>query len=244
MKNIKLFAAALIIPFLFIGCGSSSSESFSLSDELQGESYYVVKDNLYSKGIYKIDFDTNLTKWDITVYDANFTAQTTPVSADINVTDTTITDSSGTLVYNNNNSEYINLVTQSSSLVKLKFFESKDDAQNYSNTSLQDEVKGKEFYAVQRNSLESTLFKFIFNESATLWDVTVYDSNYSTQTGSYLNMGVTVTTNRLVDGSVMYALNSIEEDYISLVNNENLTFRLYENSVDAETYYNSLSSEE
>ncbi len=249
MNKIKLILWSLAM-ILFIGCGGSSSDvvvtetTVDLRGEFKGQSFYAIKNDVLSRNLFKVVFDENLTNWDIELYDNNYSTESiSSGSGEIIVTNNKLTDASGSLELVSKEANYINLVSTLNPLVTLKLFSNMTLAQEYYDISLQDELKSKEFFVVQNNSVGRSLYKINFTDDLTQWDVLTYDGNYTNQTSTNYGLSILVNDSNLTDsGETVYRLNSKESDYLNLVatSNSTLTLKFYESETKALEYYNSL----
>ena len=250
MDKIKVVLIALVMA-MFIGCGSSDNSDSTetvvdLRDELKGDTFYIVKNDVLSRNLFKVTFDENLTTWNIDVYDNNLSSESIDTAVgDIVVTNTTLTDNSGSLKLVSKEDSYIDLVSTVNPLVTLKLFSDSDLAQAYYDVSLEDEVKGKEFFVVQNTITERTLLKLKFDNVLESWDMTVYDKTFSDDnaTGTDLGVLIDVTDENITieKTGAIFRLNSKEVDYLNLVStiDTSVTLKLYESEQKALEYFNS-----
>lgn len=254
MKHIKLMILAFAIIF-FTACGSDSStnptaeltaETTSLQDELKGEEFFVILDNIQTKSMFKISLDENLSSWEIKIYAGDYSLEpANEFNNTIAVTDDTLTESGGSVYkLQDSNGEYINLVSTTSDLVSLKMFDTADEAQLYYNISLSEKLKGKEFFVVQNDLAKRSLYKISIDENATQWDITTYDSAYNEENISNTSAGMTIDvgdSNLTDSGGASFWLSVVEDDSFKLVayGNSLVTLDFYETAEDALAYYNS-----
>jgi hypothetical protein len=257
MKKLFYYIATLLVLLNLSGCGTSDSspssepttqedttteDTFVLSDSLKSSLFYVVKDN--TKSNFTLQFDQNLSSWQIVAYDNNYSTSLDTVDANISVEDDKIIDTNGILYFTNHTDQYLNFTTRASSLTKLKMFSSIDDALSYQASSLKDILPSNIYYGVQNNSTNRSLYKFEFADTLDTWDVSTYNGDFSDDniSSTYYNLNVDVEDTNLTDsGGTVYHFNSLEEKYISLVNSVNQlhTVKLYTNPQDALEYYSS-----
>ncbi|MFA6192466.1 MAG: hypothetical protein WC665_08945 [Sulfurimonas sp.] len=258
-KRAKAFLLSLFLlsGFLLVGCGSGGSTAsdtnatvdvnttVDLRSELKENTFYAVKDDIQSKSLYKVSFDANLSSWNIQAYDNNYsTAISGGVTADINVTADTLSDASGSLQLVSKEMNYLSLVSTANPLVKLKFFATSALAEEYYNLSLKDELKSKEFFVVQNNATNRSLYKIKFTDALTQWDVTTYSTSYADTARLSSNYGtsIAVTDSNLTDsGGSVFRFQSKEVDYLTLVstNSSALTLKFFASEVLALEYFNS-----
>jgi hypothetical protein len=252
-KRAKAFLLSLFLlsGFLLVGCGSGGSTAgdvnttVDLRSELKENTFYAVKDNIQSKSLFKMSFDTNLTSWNVQSYDGNYaTPIQESVAGDINVTADTISDAGGSLQLVSKEANYLSLVSTANPLVKLKFFATSALAEAYYNLSLQDELKAKEFFVVQNNDSNRSLYKIKFTDTLTQWDVTTYSTSYADTASLSSNYGtsIAVTDSNLTDsGGSVFRFQSKEIDYLTLVltNSSALTLKFYSSEASALEYFNS-----
>ncbi|MDO8454807.1 MAG: hypothetical protein Q7S59_09580 [Sulfurimonas sp.] len=258
-KKAKVFLLSLFLlsGFLFVGCGSGGSTTadanstvdvnatVDLRSELKESTFYAVQDDVQSKGLYKVSFDANLTSWNIQAYDNNYaTPIQESVTGDINVTADTITDAGGSLQLVSKEANYLSLVSTANPLMKLKFFATSALAEAYYNLSLSDELKAKEFFVVQNNASNRSLYKIKFTDVLTQWDVTTYSTSYADADRLSSNYGtpITVTDSNLTDsGGSVFRFQNKEVDYLTLVsaNSSTLALKFYASEALALEYFNS-----
>lgn len=246
MNLLKLISIIAII--FFIGCsgnkGSSdtTTSSIELSTALKSNQYFAVENSANKQSLYKITFDSNVTTWSIDTYDNNYSAQiASTIESNITVSTNSIKTSALEYIQTLNDAGIRYFTTTFSPLIHLKFFEDKDNAINYANTSLKDELKSKKMYIVRNDLNQRTLFHVDINELVTQWDVFAYDSNYSNVSGSQYGLNISVNDRNFSDSSGTLYLNTKEKDYIQLIStsNSDLILKLYEDEAIALDYFNS-----
>ena len=259
MQNIKktlLISIFLLSIFNIIGCGGGSSSVTSndlntttiitLKDKLRDKTFYVVEDGASQSTLSKISFDSNLSKWTVVNYKDNFdTPINEPLDTNITVNADSLIISNLNLYWDQNQTDYINLILDSNSLVKLKLFSSKLQAQQYYDISLKDELKDQEFFAVENTRLKRELFKFSFNKDLNSLNLISYDSNFSDDNITGVSLGANIVVNddnfTITDSNTSFRLNSKEKDYLNLVSTIDTltTIKFYKSQTPALAYYNS-----
>ncbi len=258
-KRAKVFLLSLFLlsGFLLVGCGSGDSTApdtnatvdvnttVNLRSELKENTFYAVKDNVQSKSLFKMSFDANLTSWNVQAYDNNYSIPIQEsVTGDINVTADTLSDAGGSLQLVSKEANYLSLVSTANPLVKLKFFATSALAEAYYHLPLRDELKAKEFFVVQNNDSNRSLYKIKFTDTLTQWDVTTYSTSYADTARLSSNYGtsIAVTDANLTDsGGSVFRFQSKEVDYLTLVltNSSTLALKFYASEALALEYFNS-----
>lgn len=218
--------------------------NLSLKDELKSKEFFVVQNNTTDRLLYKINFTDVLTQWDVTTYGTSY-ADTARLSSyygtSIAVTDSNLTDSGGSVFrFQSKEVDYLMLVSTNSSALTLKFFSSEALALEYFNSfDLRQELRSKTFYAVSNNGTNKALFKFVFTEDLSSWNISIYTGDYLSAPTQSADAQIVVTENILTDSSSSLKVVSKESDYINLVSitDSSLTFRFYTSSESAQTYF-------
>lgn len=249
MNKIKLLVLAFAL-IIFSACGGDSSSKnveTSLEDKLNAKEFFVIEDSIQTKNMYKISFDENLSSWEIKIYeDDYFLEPVNTVKNNILVSaNSVINDGGFEYEFLGENSDYINLVATTNSLIALKLFTSSELAQEYYNLDLRDELKAKEFFVVQNDLEKRSLFKITVDENTTQWDIVSYGANYSDEsiTATSAGMQIAVTDSNLTDsGGASFWFSSKEDDYFRLVSHANnlITLKFFEASELAQAYYDSI----
>jgi len=217
--------------------------NISLKDELRAKGFFVVQNNASNRALYKIDVKDDLSQWDITNYNTSYTD---PISSSyglpITVFDSNLTDSGGNVFrFQSKETDYLSLVFMDSSTLTLKFYFSQAQALEYFNSfDLRKELRAQIFYAVSNNINGKTLFKLIFTEDLSSWNISIYDGNYTTEPSQNADANISVSENTLTDSSTILKVVSKESDYLSLISIQDsaFTFRLYKSPNLAESYFN------
>ncbi|MFA6136912.1 MAG: hypothetical protein WC667_02375 [Sulfurimonas sp.] len=235
LVKLKFFATSVLAEAYY---------TLSLIDELKAKEFFVVQNNATSRSLYKINFTDVLTQWDVTTYSTSY-ANTARLSSNygtpITVTDSNLTDSGGSVFrFQSKEIDYLTLVSTNSSALTLKFYASEALALEYFNSfDLRQELRSKTFYAVSNNGTNKALFKFVFTEDLSSWNIGIYAGDYLSAPTQSADAQIAVTENMLTDSSSSLKVVSKENDYINLVSiqESSLTFRFYASSELAQTYF-------
>ena len=107
--------------------------------------------------------------------------------------------------------------------------------------NLQVELKAKEFFVIEDNVQTKNMYKMIFDENLSSWDIEIYDGSYSSTPSNIVTNTIAVTTDTLTqtNGLVYKRTNENSED-INLIATANplIVLKMFDTADEAEEYYN------
>ena len=105
---------------------------------------------------------------------------------------------------------------------------------------LQVELKSKAFYVIEDGSSVKNMYKMIFDENLSSWDIEIYSGSYSSTPTNTVTNNIAVTTNTLTNnGGYIYKRTDEISDYINLVAIANplVVLKMFASAEEAEKYY-------
>jgi len=217
----------------------------TLVEMVQSKDFFVVQNNLEKRILYKITIDENVSQWDLTTYSSNFDDESiinTEVGSSIEVSDFNLTvPGVSSFLLNEKKENSFTLAAFVNPLITLEFYETSEDALNYYESfDLRMELKDKTFYSIENNSTDKKLVKLVFNDTLSSYDFETFLDDYNETAISSGSNVLTVTEDKVYFANTSeFRMITNNSDYLEIQSSSNslITYRLYNSSELAKTYY-------